>query len=151
MNSSLLFFTLVMLLLSTDARMSMSESRHLGQAQNHLNSVRSVLGIENVQRRLLFEQSMGISGGSTSGPAGVMTLSDRAEISHRERHAVDTNQAKIMSVAPRELQTAQSMSFEQVCSTVAVSVCSVTESKAHGFSRLLNVKLISLFYHVGHI
>jgi hypothetical protein len=112
--------SLLVLMLSTVVTMSTSETHRLRQAQDRNGSAQRVLHFREVKNHVLFKQAMGGQVGSTGG----ITRSARAETLHQQQRTLEALQANIMAYPRRELQTAQSMTFEQFCSTVTVCICS---------------------------
>jgi hypothetical protein len=115
MKTTLLFFLLALSLMSNVASMSRSEPGIRG------NSIQRRLNFGDIKDHLLFEQAVGGSGGDISGFDGGMA---HARSLHQHQQNVEAIKATVKAYPPRELQTTQSITFDEFCSNFSVSICS---------------------------
>lgn len=119
----LIFFPLFLVMTSmsasaTSASLTTDPSiRRLGQTEN--KDVERQLNYRDISNRLIFEHSIGLSGG-TSSTRGMSTPA-RASTAQEQQKSIETIQTKVHQHRPRSLQATRSMSFQEFCSTVVVS------------------------------
>jgi hypothetical protein len=116
------FFTLVLSLLSTGATMAMSGPRRLGQTQNRGSNFQRSLNFGDIKNRLLFEQAVGRSGGSNIGFDGGMAHARSLHQQHLQN--IEAIKGTMKADPSRELQTTESMTFDEFCSIASVSISS---------------------------
>lgn len=95
-----------------------SSIRRLGQTEN--KDFQRQLNYRDIKNRLIFERSIGLRGG-TSSTRG-MTTPARASTDQEQQKSIETITTKVHQHRPRSLQATRSMSFQEFCSTVEVSL-----------------------------